>query len=74
MTMKMWKKGLAVLLSAVCVMACMTGCGKEDSGKKGGNSTSDIEISYWNAGLDKYWLEAVIEAFEKKYPEYNRSP
>ena len=73
MTMKMWKKGLAVLLSAVCVMTCMTGCGKEDSGKKGGNSTSDIEISYWNAGLDNYWLEAVIEAFEEKYPEYNVS-
>ena len=71
--MKMWKKGVAVLLSAVCAMTCMTGCGKEGSEKKAGNSTSDIEIAYWNAGLDKEWLEAVIKAFEEKYPEYNVS-
>ena len=71
--MKIWKKGVAVLLCTVCVMACMTGCGNGGSGGKGGNSASDIEIAYWNAGLDKVWLENVIEAFEKKYPEYNVS-
>ncbi len=53
---------LAIVL---CLSVC--GCGK----KKGGNSSTDIEINYWNAGLGTKWLEAEIKAFEKEHPEYH---
>lgn len=66
--MNKWKKILAVTLAVILGVSCLTGCGGK---KKGGNSKTDIEIAYWNSGLGSAWLDAVIAAFEKKYPEYN---
>lgn len=67
--MKMTKRLLAAGLVAVMTLG-LTACG--GGGKdKIGDSATDIEIKYWNSGLGTAWLEATIEAFEKKYPEYN---
>lgn len=66
--MNKWKKFLAVTLTVTLGASCFVGCGSK---KEGGNSTTDIEIAYWNSGLGTDWLDAVIAAFEEKYPEYN---
>lgn len=47
----------------------LVACGPKNN--KAGNSKTDIEIKVWNSGLGTKWLDAVIEGFEKKYPEYN---
>ena len=64
------KKILAVTLVGALITTCFTGCGNKE-GANGGGSKSDIEINYWNSGLGTDWLDAVIAAFEEKYPEYN---
>ena len=71
--MKKMKKAVALMLVGALTVTTFIGCGKGGGkpDKEGGNSTTDIEISYWNAGLGTAWLDAVIEAFEEKYPEYN---
>lgn len=56
-------------MAGILSMGLLAGCGEKE--KKIANSTSDIEIRYWNSGLGTAWLDAVIEGFEKKYPEYN---
>lgn len=56
------------MLAAVMSVACFTGCGNK--GKKAGNSEKEIEITYWNAGLGREWLDDMVEKFEEKYPEY----
>lgn len=61
---------LAVVLIGAMVATCFAGCGSKES-SKGGGSKTDIEISYWKSGLGSDWLDAVIAAFEEKYPEYN---
>lgn len=66
--MNMTKRILAVLLAGAMLFG-LTACGGD--GEKIGNSTTDIEISYWNSGLDEDWLKNMIAAFEAKYPEYN---
>ena len=67
--MNKFKRILAISMVGILTASCLTGCG----GKKqsNGNAATDIEISYWNSGLGTEWLDAVIEAFEKKYPEYH---
>ncbi len=67
--MKMTKRILAAGLAAVMAFG-LTACG--GGGKdKIGNAATDIEIKYWNSGLGTAWLDAMIEAFEKEYPDYN---
>lgn len=66
------KKG-KVLVSVLCMagmILSMTGCSIGRANSKASNSATEIEISYWNAGLGKEWLDAVIEAFEKENKEY----
>ncbi|MBE7058899.1 MAG: extracellular solute-binding protein [Ruminococcaceae bacterium] len=62
------KKTLAILL-AITMLAVLSACGSKNSGKSA-NSTTDIEISYWNAGLGSKWLEDMVEAFNKKNTKY----
>lgn len=71
--MKKRTKLLAFVLAGVMLTGCMTGCGAKEGNKndKGGQSATDIQISYWRSGLDIGWLDAVIAAFEEKHPEYN---
>lgn len=70
--MKNLKKILAVVLAGAMMVTGLAACGKGGSNKNsGGNTETDIEISYWNAGLGTEWLDKVIEAFEKENPEYN---
>lgn len=66
---KRTKRITAVVLAAMMVSACFFGCGVKKGGSE--NSATDIEIAYWNAGLGTAWLDAVIEAFEDKYPQYH---
>lgn len=66
---KMKNRFISMFLVCVIVVGCLTGCGVGK--KKKGTSSSDIEISYQHVGLGKEWLDALIEAFNKKYPEYN---
>ena len=68
--MKMMKKVISLVLAGVLVMGCFTGCGNKGGAGKA-NSATDIQISYWHAGLGVEWLEALIKGFEAKYPEYN---
>ena len=63
------KRVLATILIGTLITTCFAGCGTK-SGESGGSKT-DIEINYWNSGLGTDWLDAVIAAFEDKYPEYN---
>ncbi|MBQ8495381.1 MAG: hypothetical protein IJ465_06470, partial [Clostridia bacterium] len=59
--MNMTKRILAVLLTGAMLLG-LTACG--GGGEKIGNSTTDIEISYWNSGLDEDWLKNMVAAFE----------
>ena len=59
-----------MILVGVLTVGCLAGCGSGEDKKKG-TSASDIEISYQHVGLGKEWLDALIKAFNKKYPEYN---
>ena len=58
------------MLAGALVVGSVTGCGSE-GGKKGGTGATDIEIGYLNTGLGKEWLDALVEAFNEKYPDYN---
>ena len=68
--MKMMKKVISLALIGAMMVACIAGCGKKGGGKAA-NSATDIQIAYWHSGLGVDWLEAIIAAFEEKYPEYN---
>ena len=61
---------VALLLVITLLSGCFVGCGKKANSNKA-NSTTDIEILFWHSGYGKAWLDALIDAFEKKYPEYN---
>ena len=65
--MKNARKRLLVVVVTIAVAGTMvlgmTACGGKKSGKVG-NTATDIEIAYWNSGLDSAWLEAMIAAFE----------
>lgn len=63
------KKSLAVLL-AVAMLAILTACGG-GSDKKAANSATDIEISYWNAGLGSKWLEEMVNEFNNSQSKYH---
>lgn len=64
-----FKKTLAILL-AIAMLAVLSACGSKSSNKSA-NSTTDIEISYWNAGLGSKWLEDMVEAFNKSNTKYH---
>jgi len=66
----MKKRLLAMLLVGVIALGLMAGCGKK-GGNEGGDSATDVEISYWHAGLGVEWLEVLVKAFNEKHPEYN---
>lgn len=68
--MKMTKRILAILIAGAMLLG-LTACG--GGGSKAGNSTTDIEIAYWNSGLDEDWLKNMVAAFQEKYPEYTVS-
>ena len=67
--MKKVTRILAILLVLAMLVSGLSACGPK--GGKGGNSATDLLISYWNSGLEIEWLNKMIEAFEKEYPEYN---
>lgn len=70
--MKIAKRVLIGLLTLTMMTGIVTGCGdKQGEEKKGGTSTSDVEISLWNSGLGTEWLDAMIEGFKEVHPEYN---
>ncbi len=67
--MKKFARSIALFLVAVFLMGCFAGCGGNN--KKEGTSSTDIQISYWRSGLDDVWLNAIVEAFNNKFPQYN---
>lgn len=69
--MKKGMKLLTLLMAGVLVTENAAGCGKNRGNGGSGQGETDIQISYWNAGLGSDWLDAVIEGFSKKHPEYN---
>lgn len=68
--MRKIKKILALMMVGVLSIGTFSGCGKGENNKSG-NSTKDIEIRVWQAGMGIEWLDAVIEGFKKAHPEYN---
>lgn len=68
--MRNLKKIMAIVLSMVVTASCFAGCGNKNE-NEAGTGKNNIEIAYWNSGLGTDWLDAVIEAFEAKYPDYN---
>lgn len=68
--MKKSKKYLALALAALMTVSSFTGCGSKEEGSKSSGNKTEIEISYWNSGLGTDWLDAMIDAFEDKYPDY----
>ena len=68
---KKGKKAATMLLTGALVVSCLAGCGGKEEKEKGGTSTTDVEISYWNSGLGTDWLDDMIEGFKKVHPEYN---
>lgn len=69
--MKRTKRIFAILLVCVLSVSCLSGCGKGKSKSEKGGSTTDIEISYWHAGLGTEFLDNLIAGFKEKHPEYN---
>lgn len=61
---------IACAMAGLMIIGCLAGCGSANSNKEGHSST-DVQISYWNAGLGDEWLNKLIEAFNEKNPEYN---
>lgn len=62
---------LSLLLIFALSAACFAGCGtrgNQSGGVKEGQT--EINIAFWHSGTGVEWLDNVIEAFEKKYPEY----
>lgn len=59
------KKMLAMFLAICCIGGTMSACGGRED-----DTTNKIQIVYRKAGLGLAWVENMIAAFEKKYPEY----
>ena len=67
--MKKMKKLMAFALAGIICASAFIGCGKGE--RKASNSTTDVQIAYWNSGLGTDWLDAAIEGFKEVCPEYN---
>ena len=73
----MKKRVVAILMTTVLAVSMLVGCGGKKTGGDGKDHTSsnkdkiDVEIGFWYAGLGIEWLDALIDAFEEKHPEYN---
>lgn len=63
------RRMLALFLASVLITGSLSACGKGE--EKKGQSSTDIEISYWQAGLGADWLKKIVAAFNEKHPEYN---
>ena len=62
---------IVAIVSMTSLVISTVGCAGIGRAKKQSiNSEEEIEISYWNAGLGREWLDAVIAAFEEEHPEY----
>lgn len=68
--MKKMKRVVAVILAVSCIASALCGCGNKKQGTSDDGSKTNIEISYWNAGLGEEWLKAMIQAFETSHPQY----
>lgn len=71
--MRLFTKTKAILIIGCMSLGLLAGCGANNvSNKSGGeNSGTDVEISYWNAGLGDEFLKKMIAEFKKVKPEYN---
>lgn len=60
------KKLISLMLSVFLLVCCFGGC------KAGGaaNSTTDVEISYWNSGYGREWMDLLVEEFNKTQSTY----
>mgnify|MGYP000763107097 FL=1 len=65
--MKFCKKILTLLLACTMLFPVFAGCTKKTSP----NSETDIEISFWVSGFRQEFMDAIVEAFNAEYPEYN---
>ena len=61
------KKILSVFLLLAVLCGLFAGC----KAKKVANSTTDIEIVYWEAGYGREYLDAVINEFNERQDTYN---
>lgn len=69
--MKKSVKLLSLLLILVLSTTCFVGCGAGgNQSNKVKEGQTEINIAFWNSGTGVEWLNNLIEAFEKKYPEY----
>lgn len=72
--MKKGKRALALLLTAVMALGCLTACGGKGNSASGNdknyNKRKEIKVAYWRSGHGIKWLENMKEAFEEKYTDY----
>lgn len=59
---------VSLLIAVIMATVALSGC--SGSGKKNTKGKKEIQIAYWQAGYGEEWLKAVIDEFEKKYPDY----
>lgn len=64
--MKKSVKFVAAALAAGLACAAFAGCNNKETP----NSTTDIEISFWEGSFGKTFMEDIVSGFTEKYPEY----
>ncbi len=64
--------GSIALVVVMLLTTCLVGCGKKNEVANGFEEGKiNVEIGFWFSGLGIDFLDALIEGFEKKHPEYN---
>lgn len=72
--MKKLKRVLALTMSAVATLGCMSyiaGCTQRGAGEKIDTTKTQIKVKYNNGGLGRVWIDTVLAKFEEVYAEHS---
>lgn len=67
--MKFWKRMIAVAAGALLLAGTASACGNKTP-----DSATDLEIFVWRNGYGLEYFNAIAEAFQEEYPQYNLIP
>lgn len=70
----MKRKVLALLLTFVCTVSALAGCGvgtvnNSNGDGKGDSNCAQLTIATWDGGIGSQWLENAAKVFEEKYKD-----